>query len=67
MTLWRKEGDLASSKMERKFAVLDRTAILWNKTMELLKGAKRLQSNSDFMNKTKEMSNTALPPSPWKI
>ena len=28
--------------------------------LELLKGAKRLQSNSDFMNKIKERSNTAI-------
>ena len=50
-----------------KIAVLDRNAILWNKILELLKGAKRLQSNSDFMNKIKEKSNTSLPLSPWKI
>ena len=31
--------------------------------MELLKGAKHLQSNSDSMDKIKEISNTALPPS----
>ena len=28
--------------------------------LELLKGAKRLQSNSDFMNKIKERSNAAI-------
>ena len=28
--------------------------------LELLKGAKHLQSNSDFMNKIKERSNTAV-------
>ena len=50
-----------------KIGVLDRTAILWNKIMELLKGAKHLQSNSDFMNKIKGISNTAFPSSPWKI
>ena len=60
MTLWTEEGDLVSNM------VLDQTAILWNKILELLKAVKRLQSNSDFMNKIKERSNTALPPSPWK-
>ena len=30
------------------------------KILELLKGAKRLQSNSNFMNKIKEISNTAI-------
>ena len=30
------------------------------KNLELLKGAKRLQSNSNFMNKIKEISNTAI-------
>ena len=34
-----------------KIAVLDRTAIIWNKILELLIGEKCLQSNSDFMNK----------------
>ena len=50
-----------------KIAVLDETAILWNKILELLKGAQRLQSNSDFKNKIKERSKTALPPSPRKV
>ena len=68
MTLWTEEGNLGFSKMKNGFEdfILDRTAILLNKILELPKGAKRLQSNSDFTNKIEERSNTALLPSPWK-
>ena len=38
------------------------TEILWNKIFELCKGAKRLQYNSNFMNKIGGRSNTAHPP-----
>ena len=34
--------------------------IMINTNLELSKGVKRLQSNSDFINKIKERSNTAI-------
>ena len=69
MTLWIEEGDLGSNKMNEGFktAILDETETLWNKILELPKGAKHLQSNSNFMIKTKERPNTVPPTSPWKI
>ena len=71
MTLWTEKVDLWCEDGDRwsvglKIAVLDRTAILWNKILELLKGVKHLQSSSNFMNKINERFNTALPPYPWK-
>ena len=48
--MWTEEGDLGPVRWSAglKIEVLDRTAILWNKILEPVKGAKRLQSNSDF-------------------
>ena len=59
MTLWTEEGHLGLN-----IAILFWAATLWNEILELLKGAKGVQSNSDFMNKIKERSNAALPHSP---
>ena len=44
-------NNLSDKLLGLKIAVLDRTAIIWNKILELLIGEKCLQSNSDFMNK----------------
>ena len=44
-------SNLSDKLLGLKIAVLDRTAIIWNKILELLIGEKCLQSNSDFMNK----------------
>ena len=63
MTLWTEEGDLGSSKMKRRFedCSIRSNGDFMKQNLELLKGAKHLQSNSDFINKTKERPNTAHP------